>query len=124
LRDTTEEEEMRTKLLEKTRAIVTGASSGIGEAIAVAFANAGASVVVNYRSSMEAADRVTSEIRARGGHAITVQADISKPESCSRLFEAAHQEFGGIDIVVANAGIQRARCGIYRHDPGGLAKYS
>jgi glucose 1-dehydrogenase len=98
---------MSTNLLEKTRAIVTGASSGIGEAIAIAFANAGASVAVNYRSNKEAADRIASEIRVRGGRAVAVQADISKPESCRRLFEAARQEFGGIDIVVANAGIQR-----------------
>jgi glucose 1-dehydrogenase len=94
-------------LLEKTRAIVTGASSGIGEAIAYAFAGAGASVIVNYRSSHDAASRITSQIRAQGGHAIAVQADISKQEECSRLFEQARQELGGIDVVVANAGIQR-----------------
>lgn len=93
--------------LENIRAIVTGASSGIGEAIARAFADAGASVIVNYRSSDEAAERIANEIRQRGGRAVAVQADVSKPEDCGRLFEAALQEFGGIDVVVANAGVQR-----------------
>jgi glucose 1-dehydrogenase len=98
---------MPDRLLEKTRALVTGASSGIGEAIARAFADAGASVIVNYRSSQEAAERIVHEIRQRGGHAVAVQGDVSKPENCGRLFEAAQQEFGGIDVVVANAGMQR-----------------
>jgi glucose 1-dehydrogenase len=93
--------------LEKIRALVTGASSGIGEAIARSFADAGASVIVNYRSSKEAAERIVHEIRECGGHAVAVQGDVSKPENCSRLFEAATQELGGIDIVVANAGMQR-----------------
>lgn len=95
------------RLLEKTRALVTGASSGIGEAIARAFADAGASVIVNYRSSQEAAERIANEIRQGGGNAVAVQGDVSKPENCSRLFEAAQQKLGGIDVVVANAGLQR-----------------
>ena len=98
---------MTDRLLEKQRAIITGASSGIGEAIARTFADAGASVVVNYRSSQEAAERIVDEIRQRGGQAIPVQADVSKPQDCGKLFEAAQKEFGGIDIVVANAGMQR-----------------
>jgi glucose 1-dehydrogenase len=95
------------RLLEKTRALVTGASSGIGEAIARAFADAGASVIVNYRSSQDAAERIVQEIRQRGGHAVAVQGDVSKPENCGRLFGAAQKELGGIDVVVANAGMQR-----------------
>lgn len=98
---------MPKRLLENMRALVTGASSGIGEAVARAFADAGASVIVNYRSSQEAAERIVSEIRQHGGHAVAVQGDVSKPEDCARLFEAALQEFGGIDVVVANAGVQR-----------------
>jgi glucose 1-dehydrogenase len=98
---------MPDRLLEKQRAIVTGASSGIGEAIARDFANAGAAVIVNYRSSQEDAERIVEEIRQRGGHAIPVQADVSKPQDCGKLFDAAQKEFGGIDIVVANAGMQR-----------------
>lgn len=95
------------RLLEKTRALVTGASSGIGEAIARAFADAGASVIVNYRSSKDAAERIVHEIRQQGGHAVAVQGDVSKPENCGRLFTAAQKELGGIDVVVGNAGMQR-----------------
>lgn len=95
------------RLLEKTRALVTGASSGIGETVALAFADAGASVIVNYRSSRDAAERIAGDIRRGGGNAVAVQGDISKPEDCRRLFEAARQELGGIDVVAANAGLQR-----------------
>jgi glucose 1-dehydrogenase len=98
---------MPERLLEQQRAIITGASSGIGEAIAHAFADAGASVIVNYRSGQEAAERIVNEIRQRGGQAVAVQADVSKAEDCGRLFQAAQNEFGGTDIVVANAGMQR-----------------
>jgi glucose 1-dehydrogenase len=89
------------------RALVTGASSGIGRAIACAFAEAGASVVVNYRSSREEAEQIASDIQQRDGKAIAVQADVSKPEGCETLFEAIEQELGGIDVLVANAGLQR-----------------
>jgi glucose 1-dehydrogenase len=98
---------MSHRLLEKQRALITGASSGIGEAIARAFADAGASVIVNYRSSKEDAERISNEIRQAGGVAVAVQGDVSKPENCNRLFEAAQKELGGIDVVVANAGMQR-----------------
>ncbi|MGR3650646.1 MAG: SDR family oxidoreductase [Roseovarius sp.] len=93
--------------LDGTRAIVTGASSGIGEGIARAFAAEGASVVVNFRSDEEAATRIVGEIRGRGGDAVPVQADVSTPEGCETLFDAVEKHFGGIDILVANAGIQR-----------------
>ncbi|WP_334061202.1 SDR family oxidoreductase [Limimaricola cinnabarinus] len=93
--------------LENTRAIVTGASSGIGEGIARSFAAAGASVIVNFLSDEDAAERIVSEIREKGGRAEPVQADVSTPEGCGTLFEAAERQFGGIDILVANAGIQR-----------------
>lgn len=95
------------KLLAKQRAVVTGASSGIGEAIARALAEAGASVIVNYHSHQESAEHIVKDIRERGGVAIAVEADVSKPESCARLFEAAQLQLGGIDIVVANAGLQK-----------------
>jgi glucose 1-dehydrogenase len=98
---------MPEQLLVRQRALVTGASSGIGEAIARSLAKAGASVIVNYRSSKDDAERIAGEIRAEGGHAVAVQGDVSKPENCGRLFEAARQELGGVDIVVANAGMQR-----------------
>jgi glucose 1-dehydrogenase len=97
---------MLDQLLANQRAIVTGASSGIGEAIALAFGQAGASVVVNYRAHPEEADRVAKDIAARGGKAFPVQADISEPNDCKRLFEEAQRQMGGVDILVANAGIQ------------------
>tara|TARA_R110002049_G_C9175592_1_gene562592 strand:- start:11521 stop:12327 length:807 start_codon:yes stop_codon:yes gene_type:complete len=93
--------------LENTRAIVTGASSGIGEGIAKAFAAAGASVIVNYRSDEAAAKRIVAEIRKDGGTAEAVQADVSKTDGCETLFGAADKHFGGIDVLVSNAGIQR-----------------
>lgn len=98
---------MSNKLLSRQRAIVTGASSGIGEAIARSLADAGASVIVNYRSDQKAAERIANDIKARGGAAIAVEGDVSRQEGCARLFEAARLQLGGLDIVVANAGIQR-----------------
>jgi glucose 1-dehydrogenase len=93
--------------LTNNRAIVTGASSGIGEGIARAFAVAGADVTVNFLSDEETAVRIVQEIRDKGGRAEAVQADVSKPEECGALFDAVDRQFGGIDILVANAGIQR-----------------
>lgn len=93
--------------LKNSRAVVTGASSGIGRGIARAFAAAGASVIVNYRSDQRSAERVVSEIRENGGHAEPVQADVSEPGDCGKLFKAADVAFGGTDILMANAGIQR-----------------
>lgn len=98
---------MSQKLLAKQRAVVTGGSSGIGEGIARALAEAGASVIVNYHSRQDAAERIVKDIRERGGVATAVEADVSKPESCARLFEAAQLQLGGVDIVVANAGLQQ-----------------
>lgn len=89
------------------RAIVTGASSGIGEAIAHAFAGSGASVLVNYHSDLDEAEGVVRKIVERGGKAVAVQGDVSKNEECEQLFKVAQQRLGGVDIVVANAGIQR-----------------
>lgn len=98
---------MQDQTLEGQRTIVTGASSGIGEAIARAFAFAGASVIVNYRSSKEEAERITAEIEANGAQAFPIQADVTRPGDCKRLFDAAEEQLGGVDILVANAGIQR-----------------
>lgn len=98
---------MPERLLAHHRAVVTGASSGIGEAIALAFGQAGASVIVNYRSQPDEAARVVKDIEARGGKAHAVQADITSPQDCKRLFAEAQLQLGGVDILVANAGIQR-----------------
>ncbi|MER8725947.1 glucose 1-dehydrogenase [Mesorhizobium sp. M1027] len=86
-------------------AIVTGASKGIGAAIAKGLATAGAAVVVNYASSREGADRVVAEVEDRGGRAVAVQGDVSQSADVRRLFEAAKSEFGGLDILVNNAGV-------------------
>lgn len=98
---------MNNQTLAGLRALVTGASSGIGRAVAQAFATEGAAVVVNYRSNGESAQDLVNIIESKGGQAICVQADVSEPQQCERLFESARSAFGGIDIVVSNAGIQR-----------------
>ncbi len=88
-------------------AIVTGASSGIGLAVAEALATAGAAVVVNYRSDGDSADDLVGRIVARGGRAIAVQADVSDEAHVVRLFDSAAGAFGRIDVLVANSGVQK-----------------
>ncbi len=88
-------------------AIVTGASKGIGAAIAKHFAAAGAKVVVNYATSKEGADKVVKAIIDNGGTAISVQADVSKEADVIRLFEEANKAFGTLDILVNNAVYQQ-----------------
>jgi glucose 1-dehydrogenase len=94
-------------LLQGQRAIVTGASSGIGRAIAIALGEAGARVVVNFHSHEDAARDVVAQIEAHGVDAIAVQGDVAKPDECTALFDAARAHFGGLDVLIANAGIQR-----------------
>jgi 3-oxoacyl-[acyl-carrier protein] reductase len=86
-------------------AVVTGASKGIGAGIAKQLAAEGASVVVNYSSSKEGADKVVDEISKRGGKAIAVQADVAKKKDIESLFADAKKAFGKIDILVNNAGV-------------------
>jgi 3-oxoacyl-[acyl-carrier protein] reductase len=86
-------------------AVVTGASKGIGASIAKALAGEGASVVVNYSSSKQDADRVVAEIAGRGGKAIAVQGDVAKQADIERLFSEAQRAFGRLDILVNNAGV-------------------
>src|SRR5277367_6160129 len=86
-------------------AVVTGASKGIGAGIAKALAAEGASVVVNYSSSKEGADKVVAEITKNGGKAIAVQGDVSKAADITRLFAETKKAYGGLDILVNNAGI-------------------
>jgi 3-oxoacyl-[acyl-carrier protein] reductase len=88
-------------------AIVTGASKGIGAAIANGLAAVGASVVVNYASSREGADRVVAEIVSKGGKAIAVEADVSKAAAVQRLFDQTKNAFGSLDVLVNNAGVYR-----------------
>jgi 3-oxoacyl-[acyl-carrier protein] reductase len=92
------------KLLDKV-AVVTGASKGIGAAIAKSLAAQGASVVVNYASSKEGADRVVDQILKRNGRAIAVRGSVSQPEDLAHLFAEANKTFGKLDILVNNAGV-------------------
>ncbi|KWT72045.1 short-chain dehydrogenase/reductase SDR [Hyphomicrobium sulfonivorans] len=84
---------------------MTGASKGIGAEVARALAAEGASVVVNYASSREGADRVVADITAAGGKAIAVGGDVSKSNDVTALFDAAKQAYGRVDILINNAGV-------------------
>ncbi|HTH53383.1 MAG TPA: glucose 1-dehydrogenase [Edaphobacter sp.] len=88
-------------------AVVTGASKGIGADIAKGFAKEGASVVVNYASSKEGAEKVVAEITAQGGKAVAIQGDVAKEADVQRLFAETKKAFGGLDILVNNAGIYK-----------------
>jgi 3-oxoacyl-[acyl-carrier protein] reductase len=90
-------------------AIVTGASRGIGRAIASRLAADGFAVVVNYASKRGEAEQVIEAIRAAGGKAVTIQADVSKPEDVTRLFEETGRHLGGVDVLVNNAGIMELK---------------
>jgi 3-oxoacyl-[acyl-carrier protein] reductase len=86
-------------------AVVTGSSKGIGAAIAKAFAKEGASVVINYSSSKESAEKVENEIQSLGGKAIVIKADLSNEKEIDAMFAQTHEAFGKLDILVNNAGI-------------------
>ena len=92
--------------LEKT-ALVTGASRGIGCAIALTLGQAGYAVAVNYAGSESAAEAVKNEIIAAGGKAFTLQGDVSSPDDVERMFKVVKEEFGFLDLLVNNAGITR-----------------
>jgi 3-oxoacyl-[acyl-carrier protein] reductase len=96
---------MATKKLAGKTAVVTGASKGIGAAIAKNLAAEGAAVVVNYSSSKEGAERVVSEIVRDGGKAVALQANVAKQADIQRLFAEAKKAFGRLDVLVNNAGI-------------------
>jgi len=87
-------------------ALVTGGGRGIGKAIAERYGALGASVVVNYSSSVDAANETVNVIKHSGGNAIAVQADISKVAEIERLFQTSLERFGHLDIVVVNAGLE------------------
>ncbi len=86
-------------------AVVTGASKGIGSAIAKALAAEGAAVVINYSSSKEGADRVVAEITEKGGKAIAVQGSVDKAADVQRIFAETQKAFGRLDVLVNNAGV-------------------
>src|SRR5215472_7316709 len=95
------------KLLLGQKALVTGASSGIGRAIALSLGDAGADVVINYVSGEDKAEELAQEIRTRGARAITLRADVSDETQVRSMFSAMLEEFGTIDILVNNAGLQQ-----------------
>ncbi|NGM87121.1 SDR family oxidoreductase [Parapusillimonas sp. SGNA-6] len=88
-------------------AIVTGASRGIGAAIATRLAKDGLTVVVNYAGSAREAEKLVANIEAAGGKSIAAQADVSDASAVARLFDTAESTFGGVDVLVNNAGIMR-----------------
>ena len=90
-------------------AIVTGSSKGIGAAVAERLAQDGFAVVVNYASGARAADALVARIRAAGGTAIAVEGDVSDPAAVATLFDRATDAFGGVDVLVNNAGIMRLK---------------
>ncbi len=95
------------KVLKGQKALVTGASSGIGKGIAIAVAHAGADVVINFKSGPEAAEQVALEARRCGSRAYAHQADVSDEAQVQAMFRRMTDEFGTIDILVNNAGLQQ-----------------
>jgi glucose 1-dehydrogenase len=95
--------------LDQKRALVTGGNSGIGEAIALSLADAGAKVAINYVAHPEAADRIVQTIKQKHGEAISIQADVSDPKAVADLFRQIDVAWGGIDILINNAGIDGDR---------------
>jgi glucose 1-dehydrogenase len=93
--------------LENKVAVVTGSSSGIGEAIALAFAANGTAVVVNYSRHEDAAQEVLQKIETAGGKGLVVGADVSDPKEVEAMVQQAADAFGGLDIMVNNAGMER-----------------
>jgi 3-oxoacyl-[acyl-carrier protein] reductase len=105
-RDSEEERSMQITLSDRV-AIVTGGSRGIGRAISLALAGAGATVVVNYRGNTAAAEETLAAIAAMGGKAIAIQADVANSDDVKRLFSEVNTAYGRIDSLVNNAGITR-----------------
>jgi glucose 1-dehydrogenase len=95
------------KLLTGQKALVTGANSGIGEAVAIGLARAGADVIVNYVTNPDAAQKVVAAIEAEGTKGLALEADVSKEAEVEDMFKKAIEAFGTLDILVANAGLQR-----------------
>jgi glucose 1-dehydrogenase len=93
--------------LQGQKALVTGANSGIGRAVALALGGAGADVGVNYVTRPEEAEAVVAEIRESGTNALALEADVSNEDQVVAMFRAALEHFGRLDILVANAGVQR-----------------
>ena len=95
------------RVLVGQKAVVTGANSGIGRGVAVALGQAGADVAVNYVDGDDAADAVVAEIEEAGARAFKFKADVSKEDDVAAMFAQAVKQFGTVDILIANAGLQR-----------------
>lgn len=95
------------KVLQGQKALVTGSSSGIGRGVALALAEAGADVVVNYAGSKEKAEEVAEEVSKFGGKVLVAKADVAKEEDVQAMFQLMFKEMGTIDILVNNAGLQQ-----------------
>ncbi|MGB8320132.1 MAG: 3-oxoacyl-ACP reductase family protein [Ignavibacteriaceae bacterium] len=96
---------MKEENLKNRIALVTGASRGIGKAIALALADEGVNVVINYRSNKEEADKVCKSIMEKGVKAVAVKADISEPDSVNKMISIIEKELGDVNILINNAGI-------------------
>jgi 3-oxoacyl-[acyl-carrier protein] reductase len=101
-------EEFMTDLAKRV-ALVTGGSRGIGQAIAISLADAGAAVAVNYREKASEAEAVAAAIRASGGKAMAIRADVSRADEVARMVAAVEGELGPVDVLVNNAGIGLVR---------------
>jgi 3-oxoacyl-[acyl-carrier protein] reductase len=88
-------------------ALVTGASRGIGRAVALKLSECGAKIVINYNQSAAEAEKVAEQIRSQGGQCLTVQGDVTLAADVERIFQVAQQSFGTVDVLVNNAGINR-----------------
>ena len=95
------------KRLQDRITLVTGSSSGIGSAVAKSMAAEGAKVIVNYARSSKGAEAVVKEIKATGGEAIAIQADISQEDQVKSMFQQIFEQYGTIDVLVNNAGLQK-----------------
>lgn len=95
--------------LDHKRALVTGGNSGIGKAIALGLADAGAKVAINYVTRPETAELLVHQIKDRHGEAIALRADVSDPEAIAQMFGHLNDAWGGIDILINNAGYDGTR---------------
>ncbi len=108
--------------LKGKRALVTGANSGIGREIALALGKNGARVVVNYVTRPEDAEQVVADLKREGNDALAIQADVSDAAAVASMFERMDESWGGIDLLVNNAGIDGKRAMGWEIDPGDFAK--
>lgn len=102
--------------LESKRVVVTGGSSGLGEAMSIAAAAAGAKVAIIYSRDADKAKEVVDKITATGGEAFAIKADVSKPKAVARFFSTVVKRWGGIDILINNAGIDGDRALAWKAD--------